>query len=144
MGVMKSWPSVTAVSVACGLYAAPTWPLAAQERPPGARPVQIVYCSDVRCSTGEEGVADAPSIQLESRYTEHAGAILRVVVVSEHDKSSALIDMTVDVKPDGAFDVLIPIRELPPGVYDISVMAEARFVAEGRFKLAQTTPVRRR
>ena len=89
MRVMKSWTSATAVSVACGLYAAPTGLSAAQEIQYGARPVQIVYCSDVRCSAED----DEPSIQLESRYPAHAGAILRVVVVSEHDKRSALIDM---------------------------------------------------
>ncbi|WP_028997159.1 hypothetical protein [Azohydromonas australica] len=147
MRAMKSWTSATAVSVACGLYATPTWLSAGQESQNGARPVQIVYCSDVRCSTGEDGADDALSIQLESRYPQHAGAILRVVVVSEHDKRSALIDMTVDVQEDGAFGVQLPVHELPQGVYDISVMGEAGFVAEGRFKLlklGQTPPVRRR
>lgn len=144
MRAMKSWTSATAVSVACGLYATPTWLSAGQEMQYGARPVQIVYCSDVRCSTGEDGPDDAPSIQLESRYPAHAGAILRVVVVSEHDKRSALIDMTVDVEADGAFGVQLPVHELPQGVYDISVMGEAGFVAEGRFRLHQAPRVRRR
>ena len=144
MRVMKSWPSVTAVSVACGLYAMPMSSSAGPAMQYGDRSVSIVYCSDVRCSTEADGPDDAPSIQLKSRYPDHAGAILRVVVVSEHDKSSALIDMTVDVRPDGTFDVQIPVHELPHGVYDISVMGEARFVAEGRFKLGQLTPVRRR
>ncbi len=147
MRVMKSWTSATAVSVACGLYATPTSLSAGQEIQYGARPVQIVYCSDVRCSTREDGPDDAPSIQLESHYPAHAGGILRVVVVSEHDKRSALIDMTVDVEADGAFDVQLPVHELPQGVYDISVMGDAGFVAEGQFKLLklpQTPPVRRR
>lgn len=140
MRVMKSWTSATAVSVACGLYAAPTGLSAAQEIQYGARPVQIVYCSDVRCSAED----DEPSIQLESRYPAHAGAILRVVVVSEHDKRSALIDMTVDVEADGTFGVQLPVHELPQGVYDISVMSETGFVAEGRFRLHQAPRVRRR
>ena len=144
MRVVKSWTSATAVSVACGLYATPTWLSAGQEIQHGARPVQIVYCSDVRCSTGEDGAEGVPSIQLESRYPEHAGAILRVVVVSEHDKRSALIDMTVDVEADGSFGVQLPVHELPQGVYDISVMGEAGVEAAGRFRLHQAPRVRRR
>ena len=144
MLVTTSWPCLAAFSVACGLSAALLGRLAAQELPYGAPVVRIVHCSDVRCSTDEDSMGDAPLIQLDARYPEHAGAVLRVVVVAEQDKRTALIDLTADVEPDGRFNVQLPVYELPRGVYDFGVMGSAGFVAEGRFHIDRAIRRRRR
>ncbi|NML17596.1 hypothetical protein [Azohydromonas caseinilytica] len=123
-----------------------SWTPAAQAGPTGAHEdgpqVRIVHCSDVTCDTVVGLAPGQPMIRLAAHYPEQAGRRVRVVVVSERDKHTSLIDVNSHVQPNGRFGVSLPVHLLPQGVYDIGVMGASRFLAEGQIRIKRAATPR--